>query len=158
MIGQLPPSLERPVCPRPCLCRRSRGGRGEDEECGASACRRPVTDPPGRARWRIARGPTSYTGQNHRPFGCWKILRHAPAAAPCLPADSWGRMQRGSAVPGKKPRSRCCFPVRVQLGSRHLANPNKFGHIDRVNDELGLTTPLLTTPLNYLSEDDPNGD
>jgi hypothetical protein len=41
---------------------------------------------------------------------------------------------------------------------KHLANPNKFGHIDRVNVELGLKSPLLTTPLNYLSEDDSDGD
>ncbi len=48
--------------------------------------------------------------------------------------------------------------VLLTWNCKHLANPNKFGHIDRVNDELGLTTPLLTTPLNYLSEDDSNGD
>ena len=46
----------------------------------------------------------------------------------------------------------------LHLNCKHLANPRKFGHIARVNDELGLTTPLLTTPLNYLSEDDSNGD
>jgi len=48
--------------------------------------------------------------------------------------------------------------VLLTWNCKHLANPNKFGHIDLVNDELGLTTPLLTTPLNYLSEDDSNGD
>ncbi len=32
-----------------------------------------------------------------------------------------------------------------------------IGHIEQVNDELGLTTPLLTTPLNYLSEDESDG-
>lgn len=48
--------------------------------------------------------------------------------------------------------------VLLTWNCKHLANPNKFGHIDRVNDELGLSTPLLTTPLNYLSEDDSNGD
>ena len=48
--------------------------------------------------------------------------------------------------------------VLLTWNCRHLANPNKFGHIDRVNHELGLTTPLLTTPLNYLSEDDSHGD
>ena len=47
--------------------------------------------------------------------------------------------------------------VLLTWNCKHLANPNKFGHIDRVNTELGLTTPLLTTPLNYLSEDDSNG-
>jgi hypothetical protein len=30
--------------------------------------------------------------------------------------------------------------------------------IDKVNGELGLTTPLLTTPLNYLSEDESDAD
>jgi len=48
--------------------------------------------------------------------------------------------------------------VLLTWNCKHLANPNKFGHIDRVNDELGLSTPLLTTPLNYLSEDDSDGD
>jgi len=48
--------------------------------------------------------------------------------------------------------------VLLTWNCKHLANPKKFGHIDRVNDELGLTTPLLTTPLNYLSEDDSHGD
>ena len=32
----------------------------------------------------------------------------------------------------------------------HLANPNKFDFIARINRELGLTTPGLTTPLDYL--------
>ena len=32
----------------------------------------------------------------------------------------------------------------------HLANPNETDHIRLVNYELGLPTPLLTTPLNYL--------
>ncbi len=32
---------------------------------------------------------------------------------------------------------------------KHLANPNKFGHIEKVNGELGLPVPLITTPLNY---------
>ena len=39
----------------------------------------------------------------------------------------------------------------------HLANPNKFGHIGSVNSGLGLSVPLLTTPLNYLSEDNADG-
>jgi transposase-like protein len=43
--------------------------------------------------------------------------------------------------------------VLLTWNCKHLANPNKFGHIDQVNNDLGLTTPLLTTPLNYLSED-----
>ncbi len=48
--------------------------------------------------------------------------------------------------------------VLLTWNCKHLANPNKFGHIERVNDELGLSIPLLTTPLNYLSEDDSDGD
>ena len=32
----------------------------------------------------------------------------------------------------------------------HLANPNKFDFIARINTELGLTTPELKTPLDYL--------
>ena len=32
----------------------------------------------------------------------------------------------------------------------HLANPNKFDFIARINSGLGLTTPKLTTPLAYL--------
>ena len=32
----------------------------------------------------------------------------------------------------------------------HLANPNKFSFIARINRELGLTTPELKTPLDYL--------
>jgi len=47
--------------------------------------------------------------------------------------------------------------VLLTWNCRHLANPNKFGHIALVNTELGLPVPLLTTPLNYLSEGDPNG-
>lgn len=48
--------------------------------------------------------------------------------------------------------------VLLTWNCKHLANPNKFGHIDHVNHELGLSTPLLTTPLNYLSEDESDGD
>ena len=36
----------------------------------------------------------------------------------------------------------------------HLANANKIDHIRLVNYELGLPTPLLTTPLNFLSGDE----
>ena len=32
----------------------------------------------------------------------------------------------------------------------HLANANKFGHIERVNAMLGLATPRLVTPLEFL--------
>jgi hypothetical protein len=48
--------------------------------------------------------------------------------------------------------------VLLTWNCRHLANPNKFGYIEQVNDELGISMPLLTTPLNYLSEDDSDGD
>lgn len=48
--------------------------------------------------------------------------------------------------------------VLLTWNCKHLANPNKFGHIAQVNDKLGLSTPLLTTPLNYLSEDESDGD
>lgn len=37
---------------------------------------------------------------------------------------------------------------------RHLANANKFQHIRVVNFDLGLSCPVLTTPLNFLSEGD----
>ena len=47
--------------------------------------------------------------------------------------------------------------VLLTWNCRHLANPNKFGHIESVNTELGLSVPLLTTPLNCLSEDNANG-
>jgi len=47
--------------------------------------------------------------------------------------------------------------VLLTWNCNHLANPNKFGHIEAVNKELGLKVPLLTTPLNYLSEDDSDG-
>lgn len=32
----------------------------------------------------------------------------------------------------------------------HIANPNKLNSITQINRELGLPTPELTTPLNYL--------
>jgi hypothetical protein len=48
--------------------------------------------------------------------------------------------------------------VLLTWNCKHLANPNKFSHIEQVNGELGLSTPLMTTPLNYLSEDNSDGD
>ena len=39
----------------------------------------------------------------------------------------------------------------------HLANPNKFGFIIRINQELGLPTPMLTTPADYLGGASKNG-
>jgi hypothetical protein len=47
--------------------------------------------------------------------------------------------------------------VLLTWNCKHLANPRKFGHIGKLNGELGLSVPLITTPLNYLSEDDSNG-
>ncbi|MCA9164711.1 MAG: type II toxin-antitoxin system VapC family toxin [Planctomycetales bacterium] len=47
--------------------------------------------------------------------------------------------------------------VLLTWNCKHLANPNKLGHIGKVNGELGLHVPLITTPLNYLSEEDSNG-
>lgn len=54
--------------------------------------------------------------------------------------------------------SHYAMDVLLTWNCKHLANPNKFDHIDRGNAELGLRSPLLTTPLNYLSEDDPDGE
>lgn len=47
--------------------------------------------------------------------------------------------------------------VLLTWNCRHLANPNEVGHIRAVNRELGLQTPLVTTPLNYVGGDDDNG-
>jgi len=44
--------------------------------------------------------------------------------------------------------------VLLTWNCQHLANPSKMEHIRLVNYELGLPMPLLTTPLNYLSEDE----
>ena len=37
---------------------------------------------------------------------------------------------------------------------KHLANLNKIYRIRQINQELGLPTPELATPLNYLGDDD----
>ena len=37
---------------------------------------------------------------------------------------------------------------------KHLANVGKIGHIRKVNQELGLPTPELATPLNFLGGND----
>ncbi|MFN0197795.1 MAG: type II toxin-antitoxin system VapC family toxin [Planctomycetaceae bacterium] len=42
----------------------------------------------------------------------------------------------------------------VTWNCRHLANANKFGQIHRINDMLGLPTPILTTPLELLGGND----
>lgn len=39
---------------------------------------------------------------------------------------------------------------------RHLANANKLQHVRIVNFEVGMPTPSLTTPLNFLSGRDDN--
>lgn len=46
--------------------------------------------------------------------------------------------------------------VLLTWNCRHLANPNEMQHIRAVNRELGLSMPLLTTPLNYVGGDDTN--
>ena len=45
---------------------------------------------------------------------------------------------------------RCEFLV--TWNCQHLANANKFGHIRRVNNLLGLYVPVLATPLELLGE------
>lgn len=40
----------------------------------------------------------------------------------------------------------------VTWNCQHLANANKYGHIRRVNNLLGLYVPVLTTPLELLGE------
>ncbi len=47
--------------------------------------------------------------------------------------------------------------VLLTWNCRHLASPNKMRHIRAVNRELGLPTPLVTTPLNYVGGDDKKG-
>ena len=47
--------------------------------------------------------------------------------------------------------------VLLTWNCRHLANPNKMVHIEAVNRDLGLRTPLLTTPLNYVGGEETNG-
>ena len=41
----------------------------------------------------------------------------------------------------------------VTWNCKHLANANKFGHIRRVNDIIGIPVPALITPLELLGED-----
>lgn len=40
----------------------------------------------------------------------------------------------------------------VTWNCRHLANPNKFVHIQRINRGLGLSTPQIVTPLELKEE------
>jgi hypothetical protein len=44
--------------------------------------------------------------------------------------------------------NRCDFLL--TWNCRHLANANKFEHIHRVNLQLGLFNPILTTPFDML--------
>ena len=37
---------------------------------------------------------------------------------------------------------------------KHIANANKYDHIRKINFQIGMSTPILTTPLNYLEEDE----
>ncbi len=46
---------------------------------------------------------------------------------------------------------RCDFLV--TWNCQHIANANKFGHIRRVNNLLGLGNPALVTPLQLLNEE-----
>lgn len=46
----------------------------------------------------------------------------------------------------------------VTWNCSHLANANKFGHIRRVNNLLGLYVPILATPLELLGEDHETSD
>ena len=52
------------------------------------------------------------------------------------------------------------FRVNVLLtwNCLHLANPNKMEHLRLVNYDLGFPTPLVVTPLNYLSTGDDTND
>lgn len=50
-----------------------------------------------------------------------------------------------------------CCDFLVTWNCRHIANANKFGHIRRVNDILGLGNPALVTPLELLNEDTIDG-
>lgn len=45
----------------------------------------------------------------------------------------------------------------VTWNCQHLANANKFGHIRRVNNLLGLFVPVLATPLELLGESHESG-
>jgi len=41
--------------------------------------------------------------------------------------------------------------VLLTWNCRHIANPNKFNYIKMINYALGFPTPILTTPMNYLT-------
>ena len=46
--------------------------------------------------------------------------------------------------------------VLLTWNCQHLANPSKMEHIRLVNYALGLPMPLVTTPMNYVSEGEAN--
>jgi len=62
---------------------------------------------------------------------------------------------RGFALLGAPAVAPCDFLV--TWNCRHIANANKFGHIRRVNDILGLGNPALVAPLELLNEDTIHG-
>ncbi len=37
---------------------------------------------------------------------------------------------------------------------KHIANANKMDHIRRINFQIGLSTPILATPFNYLEDEE----
>ena len=54
------------------------------------------------------------------------------------------------ALAGAALRAVLCTGYLAPLGCRHIANPNKRGHIERVNAMLGFETPLLVPPVELL--------
>lgn len=50
----------------------------------------------------------------------------------------------------------CYYKIDALLtwNCKHIANANKLDHIRRINFQIGLPTPILATPLNYLEEED----
>ncbi len=42
----------------------------------------------------------------------------------------------------------------VTWNCKHIANANKLDHIRRINFQIGLSTPILATPLNMLEDEE----
>lgn len=61
-----------------------------------------------------------------------------------MPADPYGDAMHLAVA------SLCGCDFLVTWNCRHLANANKFERIRKINLELGLTVPILTTPLGIL--------
>ncbi|HET7459853.1 MAG TPA: type II toxin-antitoxin system VapC family toxin [Longimicrobium sp.] len=85
------------------------------------------------------------------------VLEITDEIADTVQAYFWHRLMpadpRGDAVHlAFASHHRCDFLL--TWNCRHLANANKFGHIRRVNDLLGLFVPTLVTPLQLLGESD----